>query len=164
MLLSKYGLDCQQYSNYHSGQTWESCSLRQWLNNDFLDEAFASEEQTMIISSTITEDGNPSNATSLGDDTTDDRIFILSASEANEYFNSDEERMASPTHYAKQRGAKTGDVTSLDGRSTCQWWLRTVGKDNSRVIYVHTTGHVISGGAAYQKTDKAVRPAMWIEI
>ena len=40
LLLSKYGLDASQYHADGGEITWEGCSLRNWLNWDFLNDAF----------------------------------------------------------------------------------------------------------------------------
>lgn len=49
LLLSKYALDHQSFMPFYEPVTepftWESCSLRQWLNSTFLNAAFSAEEQ-----------------------------------------------------------------------------------------------------------------------
>ena len=34
LVISKYALDCRQYSTSHTDVTWETCTLRKWLNNN----------------------------------------------------------------------------------------------------------------------------------
>ena len=41
LLISKYALDCKKYNTEWTDGTWESCSLRKWLNSDFLNAAFS---------------------------------------------------------------------------------------------------------------------------
>ena len=36
LLISKFGLDVQPYNNTKAKVTWDTCSLRSWLNKDFL--------------------------------------------------------------------------------------------------------------------------------
>ena len=39
LLLSEYGLDVKPYNdNLSSGITWESCTLRRWLNDEFYEK------------------------------------------------------------------------------------------------------------------------------
>lgn len=44
LLLSKYGLENQQYNGNKSYVTWETSQIRHWLNNTFLNAAFSEEE------------------------------------------------------------------------------------------------------------------------
>lgn len=63
LVISKYILDYQQYSERDSGTTWEICSLREWLNDDFISSAFSEEEQALIPAVTISADKNSSQST-----------------------------------------------------------------------------------------------------
>ena len=58
LVISKYALDCKQYDTSMSDTTWETCSLRQWLNGTFLNAAFSAAERKQIVSWTIL---NPDN-------------------------------------------------------------------------------------------------------
>ena len=51
LLISHYGLDAKPYNTDYIDTTWETCSLRAWLNSDFLNTAFTAEEQTAILTS-----------------------------------------------------------------------------------------------------------------
>lgn len=58
LLLSKYILDAKPFNEELVDVTWETCSLRKWLNGDFLKEAFSESEIENILDSEIK---NPSN-------------------------------------------------------------------------------------------------------
>ena len=45
LLLSKYVLDCKKYNETNTGITWEDCTLRTWLNNDFYNTAFPDDDE-----------------------------------------------------------------------------------------------------------------------
>ena len=49
LLLSKYGLDVKPYNTEWTGITWEKCTLRTWLNGEFLNKAFSAGEQSAIL-------------------------------------------------------------------------------------------------------------------
>ena len=83
LLISRYSLDNKPYSEHEKDVPWENCSLRKWLNDNFLNEAFSSDEQNSIITSVVTADENPYHQLSQGNDTMD-KVFILSVIEANE--------------------------------------------------------------------------------
>ena len=99
LLISKYALDCQQYNTSYTDVTWESCSLRTWLNGTFLNAAFSSDEAAMIATTTVTADKNPEYSTSAGNNT-QDQVFLLSITEVEKYFSSDNDRKCVPTAYA----------------------------------------------------------------
>ena len=48
LLLSRYELDAKPYNTLKTGVTWETCTLRTWLNGEFLNKAFTAEEKTGI--------------------------------------------------------------------------------------------------------------------
>ena len=163
LVISKYALDCQQYNTSYTNVKWETCSLRKWLNETFLSAAFNSEEQNSIISSTVTADNNPSHSTSPGNNTTD-KVFLLSITEVNKYFESDDERKCAPTDYAIVQGAGTSVSYKTGGRATGMWWLRTPGLYSYLAAFVHYDGFIVSHGDDVDHDDSAVRPAMWISL
>ena len=65
LVISKYALDCKPYNTSSTNVTWETCSLRNWLNNDFINSAFSATEKTMIPSVKVSADKNPDYSTSV---------------------------------------------------------------------------------------------------
>ena len=59
LVVSQYGLDCQQYNTNETEVTWENCTLREWLNEDFFHAAFSDREKAMIPTVTVSADKNP---------------------------------------------------------------------------------------------------------
>ncbi len=108
LVISKYALDCQQYNTSYIDVTWQGCSLRKWMNNIFISEAFGSQHQEMILDTNVPADKNPNYTTNPGNATTD-KVFLLSIAEAEKYFTTDEARKCAPTAYAKAQGAYTSD-------------------------------------------------------
>lgn len=97
--ISEYGLDVIPFNNELKTVTWEDCSLRKWLNNDFCLTAFTDRELNRIVT-----------------DERGDKVSLLSIQEANAYFRSDEDRKCWPTDYAKLKGAA---MQSSNGRLEC---------------------------------------------
>ncbi len=153
LVISKYGLDAQSYNKTHMSVSWETCSLRGWLNNSFLRTAFTKEEREKIPSVTVNADKNPSYSTELGKNTKD-QIFLLSITEANMYFKSDNERKCIPTSYAVSQGAN----------SNCWWWLRSPGSRSSDAADVDHSGSVETEGYDVGSEHGTVRPALWINV
>ena len=162
LLVSRYALDCQRYDTSITNVTWKTCSLRKWLNGTFINNAFSSDEQAMIQSTTITADKNPESNTT-------DKVFLLSRKEAVEYFSSTEVRKCVPTHYAIAQGAYESSRYSAGGKATCWWWLRSSGDrlsdDNSDIAsIVNDDGGVYGLWNKLYNESGAVRPALWIKI
>lgn len=145
LLISKYALDCQKYNTTDTSVTWETCTLRKWLNGTFISNAFSHEEQAMILSTT-TESAD-----------TKDRVFLLSEDEAWEYFSSDSTRQCQGTAYCYAQGAdKVGE------NGNCGWWLRSP----QRSSYADFVADCGSNTVISVTTNDgiAVRPALWINL
>ena len=154
LLISQYALDCKVYNEVLEDTSWEKCILRKWLNNDFMKSAFTDTEQKLILLSKVTADKNPKNYTNQGNDT-DDRVFLLSAKEAEQYFKNDEDRKCNPTKFAVNNGAG-----QYNGQ--CWWWLRSLGDFTYCATYV--SGSVSFNGGDVYFNDVSVRPALWINL
>ncbi len=87
LLLSKYGLDAKPYNAEEGDATWEKCSLRSWLNGEFLQSAFSADEQTAILTTAVDNSNSQGLHNSRWDEdggnNTQDQIFLLSYAEAN---------------------------------------------------------------------------------
>ena len=158
LVTSKYALDCKPYNTSYTDVTWENCTLRRWLNNDFINAAFSAEEKSMIPTVTVSADNNPDYSTNPGN-ATQDQVFLLSVTEANKYFNSDSARQCEPTDFAVANGAY---VNSNNGN--CWWWLRSPGDDQSYAADVTYDGDVYERGSSVNYDISAVRPALWIDL
>lgn len=159
LLISKYGLITKRYNKTYTGITWENCSLRKWLNEEFFKEAFTEEEQERIQKVTNNNPDNEYYRTKGGNDT-EDRIFLLSIDEVKEYFRSDEAMIKKATPYAKKSGADTNSSGS------CWWWLRSPGDydyDYGAAL-VDLNGGVIEHSHYVNYDESCVCPALWLEI
>ena len=155
LLISRYALDCQNYNASWTDVTWETCSLRKWLNGTFINDAFSSEEQNRIMNTTVTADKNPSYSTSPGNNTTD-KVFLLSITEVNKYFSSGSVRQCQCTAYCYEQGPyKVGN---------CWWWLRSPGYSTDHAAGVDDDGSVDDYGYDAYFVNAAVRPALWIDL
>ena len=157
LVISKYALDCKPYNTSDTGVTWETCTLRKWLSNDFLGSAFSAEEKAMIPTVTVSADKNPDHSTYTGN-ATQDQVFLLSITEVNKYFSSDSARQCKPTDYAVANSAWES------GSGSCGWWLRSPGGHWDIAAYVNTDGDVREYGNAVYSDNYAVRPALWISL
>ena len=172
LLISKYCLDAKEYDKNENNEsvTWETSTLRQWLNSCFINEAFTDEEKALICDTHLQNPDNPEYRTDGGNDTTD-KVFLLSIDEASRYFADNEARLTYATAYAKENGA---------GDKNAWWGLRSPGEDENNVAMVGDVGSISiysDGKSVYVNKDGAVncngqnvgsnfgiRPAIWANI
>ena len=158
LLISRYGLDCQKYNIPPGNVTWETCSLRRWLNGTFLNAAFSEGERSIISSVRVSADKNPNHSTNPGNSTSD-QVFILSITDANKYFSSDSGRQCRGTAFCYAQGA-----AYKSDFGNCWWWLRSPGFRSDIAAYVDPDGSVHTTGDDVDTDDNAVRPALWINL
>ena len=162
LVISRYALDCRMYHSVKTDTTWETCSLREWLNNGFLQTAFTAGEQAMIPSVTVKAEGNKGYSIDGGSNTTD-QVFLLSKNEAVKYFINDAKKNSglenglkcTATAYCKAVGSFGG---------LCDWWLRSPGSGSYKAAIVEGSGHIWDYGSEVNRFSVGVRPAMWIEL
>lgn len=178
LVISRYGLDCQPYNETYRSVTWETCTLRRWLNSEFYNRAFSDSEKASIRTTTLS---NPDNATygTSGGNETQDNVFCLSIDEAKAYFGTDSKdsngytinsaRAAKPTAYAVAGGAWANSSTTEWYGGNCYWWLRSPGNDQNNAAFVYCIGDITVTGYSVSPVYSdygygAVRPALWIGL
>lgn len=154
LLISKYALDCQRYNTHLEPITWETCSLRRWLNEDFCQAAFNEKEKSLIQTAFVKAEDNIKFDTPAGNDTID-TVFLLSIEEAQEYFADDEERICRSTLYAEDHGSWNG---------TSWWWLRSPGINPYYAASVRYDGSLYRYGDLVSNDYVAVRQSLWINL
>ena len=153
LLLSRRILDIKFYNEEKKDITWETCTLRKWLNESFYMDSFNDKEREGIIGTEIVNEKNPKYGIDGGNNTTD-KIFLLSIAETEKYFKSDNERKAEPTRYSSTKCVP-------DGAGVCSWLLRSPGLYGDLAAYVGTDGMVAMYGSSVNKgSNSYVRPAM----
>jgi uncharacterized protein YjdB len=163
-------LASRAYNQIQTDVSWESCDLRNWLNNGFYSTAFSSAEKARIETSTVVNENNPENGTNGGNNTSD-KLFLLSYSEATNTaygFSSDTgrdtSRQVQGTDYSKSQGlyVYAGPYTSYTGNSF--WWLRTPGNAKSSACVLYYDGNIYGNGLSVFDTDYGIRPALKINL
>ena len=161
-VVSKYGLDEVDWnSNWNSDATWATCSLRNWCNNDFKNEAFSLAELNRIPTVTVSTGANLYFGTSGGEDS-EDQIFCLNVEEMNKYLGpyalySDDlmwgmnQNIICPlTEYAKIKGVWNYTFTEEDYYSNETNWYNPVTQTRDLQIYeVYTTDVIGVTGALW---------------
>ena len=161
LLISVCCLDAKQYNSGLESITWENSLLRKWLNDDFHTAAFSEEEQSRIVTTHVENNDNAKFGTAGGNDT-EDKVFLLSFAEVNQYFDSKEAKQCVPTAFAIANGAEESSYAKVDGKPTALWWLRSPGSNSIYVAGVRDNGNADEGGFAAINTMIAVRPVIWV--
>ena len=136
------------YHNPGGRATWSDCTLRKWLNSDFINGFFSQAEITKILPCELNNDNNPEFNTPGGVSTID-KVFLLSRNEA---YNT---------------GLFDNDQARANG---ALWWLRSPGSSSLYAAYVNPDGTVESSGHGIILNNygldynRGVRPAMWIKL
>lgn len=143
--------------------TWDTCSLRTWLNNEYLYTAFSDDERAVIYSTTVVTNDNEYSGRS-GGAATDDYIFLLSLEEVNRYFDSDNDRilLCNGTFGFVGEDGSIIEVEVDNERVT--WWLRTPGNGYYGTSFVEPNGLAINRQSWVNYETLAVRPVMWVDV
>ena len=148
LLLSRYGLETKRFDehSFNHRSDWENSEIRQWLNTDFYNQAFTTQEKKYI---------EPFEG---------DNVFLLSFREANTYFRCDMEKQCKATEYAVKNGAYV-DKGDPRLKGNCLWWSRTPNLDyyTSSAICFNIDGSD-NFRINVNNNDIVVRPAIWINL
>lgn len=192
LLLADKSLDDQKYNTEQVSVTWETSSIRSWLNgynaennqpgedysvNNFLDTAFNDEQKKAIMTTDVKNSNNVKYNTEGGNDTKD-KIFLLSEDET---YNTDlatlygfahtnyedkvkdEAKQCKSTTYAKARGTHSASDSEFAGN---WWWsLRSPGKTSDCAAHITLEGAPNADSSYYfVMCNGGVRPALKINI
>ena len=147
LLLSTNNLDCIKYNETWSNTSWADCSLREWLNTTFLTNAFSKDEIKSITQSKLKNSGTGKRS----NDSTEDKVFVLSADEWEEFHL----KAGTNTQYAIDNGVYNEDGVGWS-------WLRTEGIDQDHVQEIDCQGKINKFGSFVDCDNEGVRPAIRI--
>ena len=150
-IISRYCLDVKPYHKGKSQAQWDDSTIRKWLNQDFLNDAFSVEEQELIIPA----ENSYSSARAM------DKVYLLSKEQAESWLTYIKQRKTYLTPYAAQNGesSKDGDP----GESSMQtWWLGDTYRERQNII-----AYYMAYNASPTKNldkPKGVRPMVTIDL
>ncbi len=178
-IVSRYALDWKWYNNNKCENiTWEKCSLRKWLNNDFYNAAFSASDKKLIKTTNL-KNNEIIDFEMKGGNDTKDNVFLLSLEDmvntkygfSSDFDEPDIVRRCAPTAYAVEQGAYFDDEEeTLNNEYACDWWLRSPGDHGDRATIVSSPGYVFTVGYLvcdfFDEDDGAigVRPALVLNL
>ena len=132
LLMSKYILEEIETEN-----EWQDSDVRKWLNNEFYNQAFSSDEKKIIQKM-------------LTSNETDDMVFLLSSEEVRKFLKSEENMVAYVTAYVDS------------DKNTDYWLTRSWGYKNyssTGNVIVSSNGEMYVGGYC-----PGIRPVICVSI
>lgn len=172
-LLADEGLDNKPYHGEMTETSWENCSLRAWLNDTFMRDAFTEEEQDAIKITTVSNSNKDNPDESIDSDggaDTQDRIYLLSAAEAantaygfdDRFYSMSRTREVKTTAYAYDQGAFASWIEEIDDNG--KWWLRSPGFNTNEAAYVSEYGGGEYYGTNVTEDSFTVRPVIHLDM
>lgn len=144
---------------HHFEISWETCELRKWLNDEYLNRAFSEEEQSYILDTEVPASGNSYLDIDGGNDTVD-KIYILSREEILDYL---------PDPFDRH-------TQSVLPNGTQVYWLRTRHSQGGGSAKMYHFTCVTNANAVGEVADlqteagwsphlsAGVRPVLWVDI
>jgi len=152
LLITENCVETMKYAN-NTINKWSQSSLKNWLNGKFLTGLT---DNSKILNVKI-EDNDNSDSAAIINSSGNDKIFLLSKTDAKKYFKDKSDRQA-----------------NLNGAgSYVKWWLRSPvpsfnnesGFSTSNMVVVQADGGLNDdNGVGVNNTGIYVRPAIWLDI
>lgn len=179
LLYTKYIIDNKRYNDEDVDITWENSTLRQWLNDEFLDGTFSKEEKNLITEVLNENSKNDIYNTDSGNPTKD-KVFLLSIDECKKYFgkssknkdgyNVNNKLATTGTDYAISKGLvvknnneKEDNKKEDNKKDNSPFWLRNAGILQNFATGVDSFGDVNSeGGNNIVNEMNGLRVAIWV--
>ena len=191
LLLCDREMDCVPYHESSCEVTWETSTLRSFLNGygpsenadgadfsegrtkSFYESAFSEEEKACILTSELANPENSYYGTGGGENT-QDQIFVLSSEEvfaspaaARHGFYpgggiDDPARRFGSTLYAKARGTWYSPMDGYLGNGF--WFMRTSGYNLQNATYICDFGYIYNRGTDVTCNDAGILPAVRVDL
>ena len=140
LLLAEKPVEFMSFYPERISINWSTCTLRRWLNKQFLEESFTLQERMTILLSSHRNNTDPRWDDENGPDTRD-KAFVFNLRELDEYLPDQEDRAVGEW-----------------------WWLRGHGCSNLNQQAVYYDGTVYPEGVSCNSKEVGVRPAIWIRL
>ena len=156
-LLSDIILDIQPYHKETEEIFWGESHIRNWLNKNFMEAAFISQEQQMIEA--MKRLNVADNAYGMPENYTMDKIFLLSEEEISETSNAQRYGFSkSASSYDKARKSESSQYA----KDTSWWWIQAVDMENG--VRVGADGWISKNGYYILKYNAGIRPALSLNL
>jgi len=160
LLLSELILEKRPYHKEQLNITWENCTLRYYLNNNFYSK-LSINDRNRITQRNIANYDNPWFGIKGGNNTSD-KIFLLSIEEMVQYLGDSGQLQSKPNEWwIIDQYNDTRIAQDADGVASW-WWLRSPGNYSGATVVVYGDGRVDISGYGVGLASGGVRPALWL--
>ena len=163
LLISEKILEKRCYNKEYEEITWENCTLRKYLNGEFLNKLGS-------IKSAIadTRNSNPKNPWygTPGGNVTMDKVFLLSLDEVCRYFGDSTAELRNVRKddlYFTDKNSPNRIAEDSNGTASW-WWLRLPGIESYIAARVDAVGDVDMDGDIVSAGGGGVRPALRLNL
>ena len=159
IMLSKFVLDNQMFNKSGESCTWETSSIRSWLNNEFLNTAFSDNDKEYLL------------------DIHNDLVTLMTKDEYDRYFGAQDNHgdniksSTEPTNYAKEVVNDGQVLFTIHGRGhfagNCSYWLNGIEGKSSSTYLVSGRGGIgsyPSSPVGGNPNHAGVRPMIKIKL
>lgn len=143
LLIADEIIETKKYNEQYVDVTWENCSLRQYLNDEFLNNFSDLEKGAIAYVMNFNMNNSYLFYDTPGGKATFDKVFLLSIEEAEPYLSSENDILATYNY-------------------NTYWWLRSPGGNQSRAASVNKS--TIDYGGCNVNLNFGVRPALYLKI
>lgn len=172
----------KKFNDEMKNVSWENCTLRDWLNNNFYNYAFSNNDKSSILESLVENDSEVYG--NLNGGNVKDKVFILSLDEAKKYLVDESIRKAetywtrticySNNKIVTKWYNSNGDEIKMPAGAIDEKKLKEQGIHSEKV----DTGELVTKVAVYDSSSDrfyinngyevndeyiSVRPAMWVK-
>lgn len=166
-VMADSGLDYRRYHESSDAVTWETSTLRSYLNDDFFHTAFNSREQGAVVRQTVKNTQYTEEQGIVDGTETDDYVYLLSKTEVTDrlygFLDSEESsvsREVSVTDYTYRMGAFATPLS--DGIHAGIWHLRSAGRGQVKNARVWEIGSITDIPSA--NTPSICVPVLHIDL
>ena len=174
LILAENIVEIRQYNPVCANVTWENCTLRNYLNNEFF-EKFNAEQQERIEKTLNFNKNNYWYGTNGGMKSMD-KIFLFDLEEADKYFGNsgdyvnkkrkiqDFQNIISDNNGYYFTNSHDSERVTEHNHKSCWWWLRSPGGNSKSAACVYDDGGVNVSGFIVNNLHGGVRPALWLRL
>jgi len=187
-IVSERIVEKRAYHSFYTEISWEKSSIREYLNNSYINNAFTPKERKRITYSKNITRNNTWYSTHSGNDTYD-KIVLLTINDVVKYFGDsgdlrahkawsvdgeqslfDDGNMTAIAYTESEEGYllhdqyDTARIAIDTYGSAGWWWTRTPGFNTYSVAIIDREGTIRMSGHVAIDSKGGMRPAMWVKL
>ncbi len=165
IMMTKNAIAAMPFSDDPDINQWAYCSLRKWLNRQFMNSAFDSDERAAMLQVQLPSERNPFYDTLSPGPGTTDYVFLLSWQEWRDYVSGSNFSICGLTPTAMRTITRTESEQYVIGHTNCWWWLRSVSFSDKDAQFVNKDGgSTRANHLATALPHGGVRPVICVDV